>query len=61
LFLVILCVGYVTTLYRALLAREPDPGGLAGWVGFLGSRIAEVENGFIESPEGQARLHSLLP
>jgi SpoIID/LytB domain protein len=39
-------VGFLTTLYRDLLHREPDPAGLAYWVDLMNSgRISRVEVG----------------
>ena len=46
--------GFVTLLYRNVLGREPDAGGLAHWVTQLdGGRMsrAQVVVGFSESPE----------
>jgi hypothetical protein len=45
---------FVTRFYQQCLGRQPDPGGLAGWVNALLNRSitgATVANGFINSPE----------
>jgi Ca2+-binding RTX toxin-like protein len=44
---------FVTLLYHNVLHRDPDPGGLANWVGDLngGMTRAQVVVGFSESPE----------
>lgn len=45
---------YVTTLYRTLMGREPDAGGLSGWVSQLERNYMTREavmKAFIESPE----------
>ncbi|MBU6271772.1 MAG: DUF4214 domain-containing protein [Betaproteobacteria bacterium] len=44
---------YITLLYRNVLGREPDAGGLAGWVGSLsaGNTRTAVLTGFTESEE----------
>lgn len=46
---------FVTGLYRDLLGREPDAGGLAGWVSQLqaGMSREEVRQGFLASEEYQ--------
>jgi len=59
---------YVTRLYRALLNREPDAGGLNSWVSYLdknmqnGSRRAEarreVLRGFVNSSEFQTKCRA---
>jgi hypothetical protein len=49
---------FVTRFYQQCLSRNPDPGGLAGWVNALVVRTlsgADVANGFIFSPEFIAR------
>jgi hypothetical protein len=45
--------GYITLLYQNALDRDPDPGGLASWVGGLkaGMSRAEVLVSFSESEE----------
>jgi hypothetical protein len=54
--------GFVTQLYRDVLRREPDPGGLAGWTGLLDSGKGQdskaqqdmralVAQGFVNSVE----------
>jgi hypothetical protein len=46
--------GFVTTLYRNVLDREPDPSGHAHWVNMINSgqlSRADVLIGFSESPE----------
>jgi hypothetical protein len=48
---------YVAILYRSLLGREPDPGGLDGWESVLRARLLRVlDEGFIPSPEFQGRI-----
>lgn len=53
--------GQVYRLYLATLNREPDSGGLAGWVGGLesGSSLGDITAGFVNSPEFQAKYGSL--
>ncbi|RJQ53470.1 MAG: DUF4214 domain-containing protein [Desulfobacteraceae bacterium] len=49
---------FVTRFYQQCLSRNPDPGGLAGWVNALLAGTlsgADVANGFIFSPEFIAR------
>lgn len=43
----------VSALYRAMLGREPDPGGLAHFAGRLGAGVAlaDVVRDFLASPE----------
>ena len=50
---------YVASLYRDLLGRDPDAGGLNGWVAALrdGMSRDEVRQGFLRSEEYQ-RKHS---
>ena len=50
--------GFVTLLYHNVLHRDPDAGGLAGWVSALGQghSRAEVVLGFSESAEDIANL-----
>jgi len=49
----------VTLLYGNVLGRGPDAGGLADWVGKLGSGWSrgEVLVGFSESVEYRAKTH----
>jgi hypothetical protein len=51
----------VTVLYRALLAREPDAGGLAWWVTDLAGQLATLEDEIMASQEFEARVYSLFP
>ena len=44
----------IAQMYRDLLGREPDSGGLASWVG-SGLSLAEVQQGILGSQEYQAR------
>ena len=50
-------VDYVTALYRDLLGREPDAGGLAGWVTHLetGMTREAVKAGFLQSDEYRSK------
>jgi len=49
--------GLVTVLYRALLAREPEPAGLTGWIGvFRQPRFVLAAQDFIPSTEFQRIL-----
>src|SRR5262249_23281978 len=59
--------GFVTQLYRDVLKREPDPGGLAAWTGMLDSphgqdskaqeaSRAEVAQAFVTSVEHRMDL-----
>lgn len=50
-------VDLVTTLYRSVLSREPDPAGLTSWVTTLDSGVppTEVERRFEVSPESRGR------
>ena len=52
---------HVTVLYRALLAREPDAGGLAWWVDDLAGQLATLEDDVMASPEFEARVYRLFP
>ena len=47
----------VTVLYRVLLGRQPEPGGLAFWVGQLagGATTAQVSAAIQTSPEFKNR------
>jgi len=48
---------YVMILYRGILGREPDPGGLDAWENVLRSDLLLVLNGgFIPSAEFQGRI-----
>ncbi|MDE2058521.1 MAG: DUF4214 domain-containing protein [candidate division NC10 bacterium] len=48
---------YVTVLYRTFLGRNPDPGGLDFWEGFLRTHLLEIINaGFIPSTEFQGLI-----
>jgi len=55
--------GFVSLLYRNVLGREPDAGGLAAWTGQLdrGASRASVVTGFSESAEFRtsARIDAL--
>jgi hypothetical protein len=44
---------FVTSLYRKLLNRSPDPGGYANWISRLqsGGSPQEVANGLLNSEE----------
>jgi matrixin/uncharacterized protein DUF4214/putative peptidoglycan binding protein len=44
---------FVYSLYRRLLVREPDPGGLAAWTTMLanGAPVSDVARGFLYSEE----------
>ncbi len=51
--------GFVTLVYRNVLGRDPDPAGLAFWVGHLGSGIVtrgQLMLAFSESPEFRIRM-----
>ena len=51
-------VDYVTGLYRELLGREPDAGGLAHWTGGLDSGTMskdQVRAGIVESQEYKSK------
>ena len=51
---------HVTRLYRALLAREPAPGEVPGPVSYLAGQLAEIEDGFVRSPEFLTRCQGLF-
>ncbi|WP_336487772.1 DUF4214 domain-containing protein [Methylobacterium nigriterrae] len=53
--------GQVYALYDALLGRAPDPLGLEYWASVLGAgtSVKAVAQGFLASPEGQARAGAL--
>lgn len=49
--------GHVTTFYRTLLGRDPDPAGLAAWADVLRqARLQIALNGFIPSAEFRTQL-----
>jgi uncharacterized delta-60 repeat protein len=52
---------HVTVLYQALLAREPDAGGLAWWVDDLAGQLARLEDDIMASPEFETRVYRLFP
>jgi uncharacterized delta-60 repeat protein len=52
---------HVTVVYRALLGREPDAGGLAWWVDELAEQLAAPEDDLMASPEFEARVYRLFP
>jgi Domain of unknown function (DUF4214) len=52
---------HVTVVDRALLAREPDAGGLAWWVEYLAGQLAALEDDVMASPEFEARVYALFP
>jgi hypothetical protein len=51
-----------TMLYLGMLRRTPDPAGLGYWAGRIDSGLnyGTVVRGFLNSPEYQARMDSLL-
>jgi hypothetical protein len=51
---------HVTSLYQALLAREPAEAEETFWVTYLAGQLALLEEGFIQSPEFQARWQQLF-
>jgi len=52
--------GYVTVLYRALLGRDPDAGGLAYWESVLRQDLTGViQTGFVPSTEFQSKIPQL--
>ena len=51
---------HVSIIYRALLAREADPGGLEGWVDYLARQLALDEDALIASMEFQAYFNDLF-
>src|SRR5262249_41595925 len=51
----------VTLLYRALLGREGDPNGLAGWEAILLGRYNTVIPGFVNSSEFRRLLQTTPP
>jgi hypothetical protein len=48
---------HVSALYRAILGRDGDPGGLNGWVSFLTGRDVSTLDLFLDSPE----FHTVVP
>ena len=52
---------HVTVLYRALLAREPDAGGLVEWMDDLAEELAALEDDVMASPEFEAHVYHLFP
>ena len=52
---------HVTVLYRALLAREPEAGGLAKGVEYLAGQLADLEDDILDSPEFAAHVFHLFP
>ena len=52
---------HVTALYRALLAREPEAGGLAKGVEYLAGQLTTLEDDIMGSPEFEARVYALFP
>jgi Domain of unknown function (DUF4214) len=54
---------HVTVLYRTLLAREPDAGGLAWWVDDhdLAWQLTAIEDDVMASPEFEAHVYRLFP
>ena len=51
---------HVAILYRALLAREPDPAGLEAWVSYLAGQLAWGEDALLATTEFQERLQDLF-
>ena len=49
---------YVTVLYRALLARDPDPAGLAAQESLWSARLLETVSSAVV---GSAEFQALLP
>jgi hypothetical protein len=52
---------HVTVVYRALLAREPDAGGLGWWVDDLAGQLTALEDDVMVSPEFEVRVDRLFP
>ncbi len=52
---------HVTVLYRGLLAREPDAGGLAWWMDDLAGQLTTPEDAVMASPEFEAHVYRLFP
>jgi len=52
---------HVSVLYRALLAREPDAGGLTWWVDYLARQLMVLEDDFMASTEFDAHFFRLFP
>ena len=55
-------VEFVISLYRKLLNREADSGGLEHWVNYLrgGKSLADLVGKMTESPEYKSKLKSIL-
>jgi len=52
---------YVTALYENILGREPDPAGLADWVGRLGAGTATRSQILIGFAQSQEAIHLFAP
>jgi len=52
---------YVTALYENILGREPDPAGLADWVGQLGAGTATRSQILIGFAQSQEAMHLFAP
>jgi len=52
---------HVSVLYRALLAREPDAGGLTWWVDYLARQLMALKDDFMASTEFDAHFFRLFP
>ena len=52
---------HITVLYRALLAREPEAGGLAQGVEYLAGQLADLKDDIMASPEFEAHVYRLFP
>jgi hypothetical protein len=52
---------HVMVLYRALLAREPDVGGLVEWVDDLAGQLSTLEDEVMASPEFEVHVYRLFP
>jgi len=52
---------YVTALYENILGREPDPAGLADWVGKLGNGTATRSQILIGFAQSQEAIHLFAP
>jgi parallel beta-helix repeat protein len=51
--------GYVRVLYRAFLAREPDPAGQTAWEQALRGPLLGALDGVVALPEFQARVEQI--
>ena len=51
--------GFVRILYRAFLAREPDPAGQTGWEQALRDRLLGALDGVVGLPEFQIRAQQI--